>query len=156
MPNSLWQMDHTEEDDGSIRFPVLDDCSRYLPALVHWDTITTKRVTRLLDELIRIYGAPRQILTDNALCTVGSSINGARDMGSCTSNQASISPPPWVRWRSSTTHTRGKSVTALMMRTSGTATTPCDPTEASMERPLLWSTTSSTGCCFINHGRRNT
>ncbi len=64
-PNSLWQMDHTEEDDGGIRLPVLDDCSRYLLAIVHWDTITTGMVTELLDELIRVYGAPRQILTDN-------------------------------------------------------------------------------------------
>jgi len=64
-PNSLWQMDHTEEDDGRIRLPVIDDCSRYLLALVHGDTITTKMVTQLLDELVQFYGAPNQILTDN-------------------------------------------------------------------------------------------
>lgn len=64
-PNSLWQLDHTEEEDGTIRLPVEDDCSRYCLALEHWDSITTARVTKLLDRLISTYGKPRQILTDN-------------------------------------------------------------------------------------------
>jgi putative transposase len=64
-PNSLWQLDHTEEVDGTIRLPVEDDCSRYCLALEHWSNISTVKVTRLLDGLISRYGKPRQILTDN-------------------------------------------------------------------------------------------
>jgi len=65
-PNSLWQLDHTEETDGTIRLPVEDDCSRYCLAIVHWKRISTTKITKLLDELIERYGKPRQILTDNA------------------------------------------------------------------------------------------
>ena len=64
-PNSLWQMDHTEEFDKTLRLNVEDDCSRYLLSIRRYPQLTTKHVTRLLDELIQTYGTPRQILTDN-------------------------------------------------------------------------------------------
>lgn len=64
-PNSLWQLDHTEEADGTIRLPVEDDCSRYCLALERWERISTARITKLLDRLIAWYGKPRQVLTDN-------------------------------------------------------------------------------------------
>lgn len=64
-PNSLWQLDHTEEADGTIRLPVEDDCSRYCLTVEHWDKISTTKITKLLDKLITKYGKPRQILTDN-------------------------------------------------------------------------------------------
>lgn len=65
-PNSLWQADHTEEQDGRIRLNVEDDCSRYLLATRYFDALTTRAVCDLLDELISFYGRPRQILTDNS------------------------------------------------------------------------------------------
>lgn len=64
-PNSLWQMDHTEENDRTLRFVVEDDCSRYCLAVMHYRRINTKRITELLNNLIETYGKPRQILTDN-------------------------------------------------------------------------------------------
>lgn len=64
-PNSLWQLDHTEETDGTIRLPIMDDCSRYCFGIFHWPNITTKQITKALDQLIKKYGKPNQILTDN-------------------------------------------------------------------------------------------
>ena len=64
-PNSLWQLDHTEENDGTIRLPIIDDCSRYCFGIFHWPNITTKQVTKTLDQLTKKYGKPNQILTDN-------------------------------------------------------------------------------------------
>lgn len=65
-PNSLWQLDHTEEFDGTLRLVVEDDCSRYCLAVRHYKQLTTRKVTKLLDELIETYGKPGQILTDNS------------------------------------------------------------------------------------------
>lgn len=64
-PNSLWQLDHTEEYDKRIRLNIEDDCSRYLLAVRHYKNLTTRHVKQLLDELIQTYGKPKQILTDN-------------------------------------------------------------------------------------------
>jgi transposase InsO family protein len=64
-PNSLWQLDHTEETDGTIRLPVIDDCSQYCFGIFHWPTITTKQITKTLDQLTKKYSKPNQILTDN-------------------------------------------------------------------------------------------
>jgi len=64
-PNSLWQMDHSENDDKTWDISVEDDCSRYFLALRTADSVTTEFVTTLLNELIEYYGKPREILTDN-------------------------------------------------------------------------------------------
>lgn len=64
-PNDLWQLDWTEEEDGTLRLPVIDDCSRYCLGVRHWKNITTQKVTRFLDELILFFGKPKQILSDN-------------------------------------------------------------------------------------------
>jgi len=66
-PNSLWQMDHSDEQDeeGTWTLSVLDDCSRYSLALPKLKSVTTAIVTRVLDELILTHGKPREILTDN-------------------------------------------------------------------------------------------
>src|SRR4030067_308330 len=65
--NSLWQVDHTDEqDDGKCyTLSVLDDCSRYSLALVKLKRVTTDVVTSVLDGLIKKHGKPREILTDN-------------------------------------------------------------------------------------------
>lgn len=66
-PNSLWQIDHTDELDkfNSYTLSILDDCSRYSLAIIKLSNVTTSIVTKILDDLIKIHGRPREILTDN-------------------------------------------------------------------------------------------
>lgn len=66
-PNSLWQVDHTDEQElfNCYTLSVLDDCSRYSLALVKLNRVTTAVVTQILDDLIKTHGKPKQILTDN-------------------------------------------------------------------------------------------
>lgn len=66
-PNSLWQIDHTDEQEKGYCYTlsILDDCSRYSLALVQLKNITTKDVIRALDSAIKIHGKPREILSDN-------------------------------------------------------------------------------------------
>ena len=66
-PNSLWQIDHTDEQDkfNCYTLSVLDDCSRYSLGLIKLNCVTTSVVTHILDDLIKKHGKPREILTDN-------------------------------------------------------------------------------------------
>lgn len=64
-PNYLWQIDGDQNDDGTWRVPVIDDCSRYCLGVKRMVSQTTKAITNFLDELIAIHGKPKQILTDN-------------------------------------------------------------------------------------------
>ena len=66
-PNSLWQIDHTDEQElfDCYTLSILDDCSRYSLALVKLNNVTTDVVTQVLDNLIKKHGKPREILTDN-------------------------------------------------------------------------------------------
>ena len=66
-PNSLWQVDHTDEQDklNCYTLSVLDDCSRYSLAIINLNCVTTAIVTHILDQLIKKHGKPKQILTDN-------------------------------------------------------------------------------------------
>ncbi|HDK42177.1 MAG TPA: transposase [Candidatus Pacearchaeota archaeon] len=64
--NSLWQMDVSDQKiKDKYCFAVIDDCSRYCVGLIDLNRVTTKVVTQILDELIRVHGKPREILTDN-------------------------------------------------------------------------------------------
>lgn len=64
-PNSMWQLDGTETEDGKWVLPVEDDCSRYCVAIKRIKHMTTANVIALLEEAIRMHGKPREILTDN-------------------------------------------------------------------------------------------
>ena len=66
-PNSLWQIDHTDEQERGYCYTlsVIDDCSRYSLALVQLKNITTEEIIKVLDGLIKIHGKPREILSDN-------------------------------------------------------------------------------------------
>jgi len=65
-PNSLWQIDYSDQKvEGKWLLSIIDDCSRYSIALVPLERVTTLVVTHILDKLIKIYGKPKQILTDN-------------------------------------------------------------------------------------------
>ena len=65
-PNSLWQIDHSDqkiEDKWAVS--VIDDCSRKSLAFVPVNRVTTDVVIKIIDSLIKLYGKPKQILTDN-------------------------------------------------------------------------------------------
>ena len=65
-PNSLWQIDHSDQKvDGKWVLSVADDCSRYSLAMDAINSVTTGAVTVILDRLIKKYGKPKQILSDN-------------------------------------------------------------------------------------------
>jgi len=65
-PNSLWQMDISDQKvDGKYCFAVIDDCSRYCIGIFELNNISTQIITKLLDDLIKVHGKPREILTDN-------------------------------------------------------------------------------------------
>jgi len=66
-PNSLWQIDHTDEQDkfNCYTLSVMDDCSRFSLAILKLNSVTTDIVTNILDKLIKTHGKPREILTDN-------------------------------------------------------------------------------------------
>jgi hypothetical protein len=65
-PNSLWQIDHSDQKiDDKYVISVIDDCSRKSLAFLPANRVTTDIVINLIDSLIKIYGKPREILTDN-------------------------------------------------------------------------------------------
>ncbi len=65
-PNSLWQIDHSDQKiEGKWVVSVIDDCSRKSLAFVPVNRVTTEVVIKIIDNLIKIYGKPKQILSDN-------------------------------------------------------------------------------------------
>ena len=65
-PNSLWQMDTSDQKiDDKYCFAVIDDCSRYCLGIFALNKISTDIITKILDDIIKIHGKPREILTDN-------------------------------------------------------------------------------------------
>lgn len=65
-PNSLWQIDHSDQKiKNKYVISVIDDCSRKSLAFLPVNRVTTEIVVKLIDGLIKIYGKPKQILTDN-------------------------------------------------------------------------------------------
>lgn len=64
-PNDMWQIDGDENDDGTWRVPVVDDCSRYSFGVYDIKNNTTKAMIAILEDCIKRHGKPKQILTDN-------------------------------------------------------------------------------------------
>ena len=65
-PNSLWQMDISDQKiKGKYLFAVIDDCSRNCLGLFELNNISTPIITKILDDVIKVHGKPREILTDN-------------------------------------------------------------------------------------------
>jgi len=64
--NTMWQIDHSDQKiKGKWLISVIDDHSRYSIGLFAVNRVTTEVVTKLLDDLIKIHGKPKQILSDN-------------------------------------------------------------------------------------------
>ncbi len=63
--NSLWHIDDSDFDDKGKVIAVIDDATRYLIGLIHVPTVTTPIVTVFLDGLIKKFGKPREIISDN-------------------------------------------------------------------------------------------
>lgn len=65
-PNSLWQIDHSDQKiKDKWLISIIDDCSRYSLGLFAVNEVTTNVVIQIIDDLIKIHGKPKQILTDN-------------------------------------------------------------------------------------------
>ena len=65
-PNSLWQIDHSDQKiEDKYVISVIDDCSRKSLAFLPVNIVTTEVVVKLIDDLGKTYGYPKQILTDN-------------------------------------------------------------------------------------------
>ena len=65
-PNSLWQIDHSDQKvEDKYVISVIDDCSRKSLAFIPVNRVTTDIVINLIDDLIKRYGKPKQILSDN-------------------------------------------------------------------------------------------
>jgi transposase InsO family protein len=80
-PNSLWQIDHTDEQEkGYYTLSVIDDCSRYSLTLSRINFASTEVIVHILDELIKKHGKPREILSDNGSCFGGKSKHSKFDI----------------------------------------------------------------------------
>ena len=68
-PNDLWSLEFLSDTFGaSRRFRILavnDDCCRESLALIADTSISGVRVARELDALVRLYGKPKSIVSDN-------------------------------------------------------------------------------------------
>jgi len=65
-PNSLWQSDTSDQKvKDKYVLSIIDDCSRYCLAMTPLNEISTEIITNIFDQLIKIHGKPREILTDN-------------------------------------------------------------------------------------------
>jgi len=69
-PNSMLQIDGTEDENGNWIVPVIDDCSRYCLSIGFFEHNTEENMIKLLEEVIQKHGKPREILTDNG-CEFG-------------------------------------------------------------------------------------
>ena len=64
-PDSLWQLDAHQDEQGNWLMPVIDDCSRYCFGIRVMNSLTTQEVTSYLEDLFKIHGVPRELLSDN-------------------------------------------------------------------------------------------
>ncbi len=65
-PNTMWQIDHSDQKiKDKWLISIIDDHSRYSIGLIAVNRVTTAVVKQILDELGRVHGYPKQILSDN-------------------------------------------------------------------------------------------
>jgi len=63
--NSLWHIDDSEFEEKGKIIAAIDDCSRYNLGTLHVNFVDTNTATKFLDELIKKFGKPEQIISDN-------------------------------------------------------------------------------------------
>lgn len=63
--NSLWHIDDSEFDKKGKIIAVVDDATRYCLGILYVPTVTTLVVTEFLNNLIKKFGSPKQIISDN-------------------------------------------------------------------------------------------
>ena len=63
--NSLWHIDDSEFEEKGKIIAAIDDCSRYSLGTLHVNFVDTNTATKFLDELIKKFGKPEQIISDN-------------------------------------------------------------------------------------------
>ena len=70
--NARWSLDFLANRFGASRkvriLAVIDDCCRENLCLMADTSISGARVARELDALVRVYGRPASIVSDNVLC----------------------------------------------------------------------------------------
>ena len=85
MPNQRWSLDFVADTFRASRkfriLAVIDDCCRENLCLVADTSISGARVTRELDALVRIYGKPACIVSDNVLCREILAVEVSRSCG---------------------------------------------------------------------------
>ena len=63
--NSLWHIDDSEFEEKGKIIAAIDDCSRYNLGILPTNFVDTNTATKFLDELIKKFGKPEQIISDN-------------------------------------------------------------------------------------------
>lgn len=63
--NSLWHADFSEPEDGKQVIAYIDDAARKVVGYGKFDNATTDNALLVLDEAIKKYGKPEQIMTDH-------------------------------------------------------------------------------------------
>ena len=63
--NSLWHADFSEPEDGKQVIAYIDDAARKIVGYGKFDNATTDNALLVLDEAIKKYGKPVQIMTDH-------------------------------------------------------------------------------------------
>ena len=97
-PNQRWSLDFLSDTFGACRrFRILavnDDCCRENLALIADTSISGARVARELDALVRIYGKPACIVSDN-----GTEFHGYAEIEAATGTTIYFARPhhPWQR-----------------------------------------------------------
>jgi hypothetical protein len=67
-PNSLWQSDTSDQKvKDKYVLSSINDCSRYFLAMTPLNELSTKIITNIFDELIKIHGKPRRSKFDALL-----------------------------------------------------------------------------------------
>lgn len=84
-PDQRWSLDFLSDTFGACRkFRILavnDDCCRENLALIADTSLSGARVARELDALVRIYGKPACIVSDNVLAREQNAVLGVRSRG---------------------------------------------------------------------------
>ena len=84
-PNARWSLDFVSDSFGASRkfriLTVIDDCTRECLCLVADTSLSGARVARELSALIRIYGKPGCIVSDNVLCREILAVEVSRSCG---------------------------------------------------------------------------